>query len=217
MKAENISMGNMQSGRDREVLAVPPYSCRNLVILVEWNLAEGSANLFIPVLSILVEFRWILEFTQKCSPEWSSLEWTGMVFPGIHLNCLFVCYLFVMNNKQCLVDCSSHHHHQHTWRPQLPTQQMQQHPQQPLRATNNDRPWTKMATNGHNDHKPPPSLGNSRGKSNPWGLWVRVLEGKGRGSRSVTPNPSLYPWLFLVSIIRSPVGWGWGSHWTGEA
>ena len=57
----------------------------------------------------------------------------------------------------------------------------------------------------------------SRGKGNPWGLWVRVLEGKGRGSRSVTPDPSLYPWLFLVSSRCSPVGWGWGSHWTGEA
>ena len=60
-------------------------------------------------------------------------------------------------------------------------------------------------------------VGNSRGKGNPWGLWVRVLEGKGRGSRSVTPDPSLYPWLFLVSSRCSPVGWGWGSHWTGEA
>ena len=36
-------------------------------------------------------------------------------------------------------------------------------------------------------------LGNRRGKSNPQGLWVRVLEGKGRDSRSVTSDPSLYP------------------------
>ena len=61
-----------------------------------------------------------------------------------------------------------------------------------------------------------PQLGNSRGKGNPWGLWVRVLEGKGRGSRSVTPDPSLYPWLFSVSTRCSPGGWGWGSHWTGK-
>ena len=36
-------------------------------------------------------------------------------------------------------------------------------------------------------------LGNSMGKGNPQGLWVGVLEGKGKGSRSMTPDPSLYP------------------------
>ena len=52
-----------------EVLAVPPYSCRNLVIPLEWNLAEGPAKLFIPVSSIPLEFQWIPEFTPECSPE----------------------------------------------------------------------------------------------------------------------------------------------------
>ena len=89
---------------------MPPYSCRNPVIPVEfrwnpveWNLAEGSAKFSIPVFSIPVEFRWIPEFTPECSPEWCSPEWTGMVFPGIRWNYLFVCYLFVIDNKQCLV------------------------------------------------------------------------------------------------------------------
>ena len=68
-------------------------------IPVKWDLAEGPANLFIPVLSIPVEFRWILEFIPECSPEWSSLEWVGTAF---RWNGLFVCYLFVMDNKQCL-------------------------------------------------------------------------------------------------------------------
>ena len=72
-----------------EVLAVPPYSCRNLVIPVEWNLAEGPANLKIPVFSIPVEFWWIPEFTLECSPEWA-----GMAF---HWNHLFICYLFLMD------------------------------------------------------------------------------------------------------------------------
>ena len=62
-------------------------------------MAEGPANLFIPVLSIPVEFRWILEFTLECSLEWSSPEWAGTAF---RWNGLFVCYLFVMDNKQCL-------------------------------------------------------------------------------------------------------------------
>ena len=50
---------------------------------MEWNLAEGPAKLFIPVFSIPVEYWWIPEFTPECSPEWCSLEWAGIVFPGM--------------------------------------------------------------------------------------------------------------------------------------
>ena len=83
---------------------------------MEWNLAEGSANLFIPVSSIPVEFRWIPEFTPECSREWCSPEWAGMEFRWnsagiplvfhwnllIYLLLIIVC-LFVTDDKQCLV------------------------------------------------------------------------------------------------------------------
>jgi hypothetical protein len=64
---------------------------------VEWNLAEGSANLFIPVFPIPVEFRWIPEFIPECSPEWHSPERAGTEFHrnsvrsfAAHI-CLFIC------------------------------------------------------------------------------------------------------------------------------
>ena len=52
--------------------------------MVEWNLAEGPANLFIPVFSIFhlsmvptgipEEFWWILEFTLEYSPEYCTIS-----------------------------------------------------------------------------------------------------------------------------------------------
>jgi hypothetical protein len=99
-------------------------------IPVEWNLAEGPANLFIPVFSIPVEFRWIPEFTPECSPEWRSPEWAGTEFhwnPFDHLLRIIVC-LFVMANKQYLFGnhahqtrpLSSSHHHQQCSSPPPP-------------------------------------------------------------------------------------------------
>ena len=52
---------------------MPPYFCRNLVILVEWNLAEGPANLIIPVDSGI--------YTRM---------FPGMVFPGMGRNGIVV-------------------------------------------------------------------------------------------------------------------------------
>ena len=73
---------------------MPPYSCRNPVILVEfwqilvdWDLAEGPANLFILVLSILVD-----------SGIYTGM-FPGMVFPGMGRNGIplewFICLLFI--------------------------------------------------------------------------------------------------------------------------
>ena len=82
----------------REVLAVPPIflqeSSHSGGIPVDsggMKLAEGSANLFIPVFSIPLD------------PRIYTRMFPRMVFPRIWWNRLFVCYLFVINNKQCLV------------------------------------------------------------------------------------------------------------------
>ena len=120
---------------------------------MEWDLAEGPAKLFILVFSIPVEFRWIPEFTPECSPEWSSPEWAGMAF---RWNGFFVCYLFVMDNKQCLFGSvtwllfSLPPPSRHTTTNTPPTQRT-------ATTAHNDhkqrRPQTQTATNGHNDHE----------------------------------------------------------------
>ena len=118
-------------------------------IPVEWNLEEGPANLFIPVFSIPVEFWWILEFTQECSPKWSYN-------PFVYLLCIII-YLFVTNNKQSLFG----NHTCQTWPlsfffPPPPTMLVtttstqQRHQQQPPDcAHRQQQPPMKMTTQEH--------------------------------------------------------------------
>ena len=85
----------------------PPYSCRNLVILVEWNLAGRPANFLIPVCSHSSGI-WLFQ----------NLHWNGPG-NGVPQNGQESVYLFVMDNKQCLFGTHAHqtqplfssHHH----------------------------------------------------------------------------------------------------------
>ena len=90
MKVENISMGNMQSGRDGEVLAAPPLF-----------LEESGHSGGIPVDSGGMKFsRRLCSFIYSSvfhSGGFWNLHWNGVPQNGVPQNPLelFICLLFI--------------------------------------------------------------------------------------------------------------------------